>query len=125
MENRIIKFRSWNKKFNYWDIIESIDGDFNEIFKMDCFIFQQYVGLSDISGTDIFEGDILKYSGSFMRGMNFAVEYSGDRAAWCVVSGNCFMLFEEFMDFCDSDKIDFRNAFKIIGNIFENPDMFK
>jgi hypothetical protein len=35
------------------------------------------------------------------------------------------MLFEEFMDFCDSDKIDFRNAFEIIGNIFENPDMIK
>lgn len=125
MTNKINNFRIWNKKFNYWDTITSIDGDFNEIFKMDCFIFQQYIGLTDISGTNIHEGDILKYTGSFVQGMNFRVEYFGDVAAWGVATGNCFMLFEEFMDFCDSDKIDFRNAFKIIGNIFENPDMIK
>lgn len=114
-----------NKKFNCWDTIEPIGGDFNEIFKMDCFIFQQYVGLTDNTGLDIYDGDILKYSGSFVHGMNFRVEDSGDRAAWCLVSGNAFMMFEEFMDFCDSDNIDFKNAFEIIGNIFENPDMIK
>jgi hypothetical protein len=59
---REIKFRVWDnrlKKFNYFDL-KSVYGN----LPMDCIDnVQQFTGLTDMNGDDIYEGDILvRYS---------------------------------------------------------------
>lgn len=121
--NRIIKFRVWDKKSrsfanpdNIWSfpLPQYLNGIVFSIPLSEDLIIQQFTGLKDINGKEIYEGDIVKFKLSteligevvwFYNGWSYKVKNLHPR--------------EEFPAFnvCNKEKP------KIIGNIFENPDL--
>ena len=131
MKQREIKFRVWDKfqnkfldhscYFNSKDFNEFTA--FDRYFKCDeegC-ILQQYTGLKDKNGREIYEGDIVQYNRrSSYDGINFEVKWSEDNWGWVLVSKNKDYLVNE------RTPEGYRYEFiEIVGNIFENPDLLK
>lgn len=121
---RTIKFRGKlksNGNWEYGDLLHNnIDGcyiypiDTENLFRNNEVIPEtvgQFIGLNDKNGEEIFEGDILDFNGiitevRFVRGV-FAF----------LVNGN---LDDELCGDCRTDLFA-----KVIGNIYENPDILK
>ena len=91
--------KSWKEPF--WETV----------FDSDCYI-QQFTGLTDSKGIDIYEGDLLQFAYKD-DGMVFVgeVQYSDKFACFFVVVEKAFETF--------SDLADYASSFKVVGNIIE------
>ena len=124
---REIKFRAWNSDFNWFEenfFIGAFDGcgydtpgrAFDtpniEIEEQPNYIIEQFTGLKDCNGTDIYEGDII----SDHVGIGF-VEYGERYAAFRVnyKNGRC----KWFYDYLLNGE---RGSIEVIGNIHQNPE---
>ena len=134
---REIKFRGFNNFNNGW-----IYGSLVEIYE-DCHILKegktffdrhtkvdkesigQYTGLKDKDGKEIYEGDILLQSRSYIPENNIKhrVEFSEEFCGFVAVP----MEGEVYRDsaLCLSEVLIYREGFRIIGNIFENKELLK
>lgn len=122
MNNRF-KFRVWehhNNKFSETPHGFCLDSNFTLSIPNDSFdgivwkfTFQQFTGLLDKNGKEIYEGDIVTFGGSYP---NWIVEYN-DRIAAFTVSG--LLINTNVGRYVDTI------ALAVIGNIFENPDLKK
>ncbi len=115
LPKREIKFRCWFAG-KMWQVIRidflsgrvylSEDGqneDTYSDFTKEDFVLMQYTGLKDKNGKKIYEGDILEYKNTGAWG-RFVVKWD-KRGFW-----DC--------------GIDYKNS-KIIGNLFENPELLR
>ena len=102
--NREIKFRVWDN-FNE-QFLKSDTGKLNPLYQpIENYIIQQWTGLLDKNGKEIYEGDIIKTPLAHMFRSNiYEVKYHQNRFTPD--------------DICDGDV-------EIIGNIFENKDLLK
>lgn len=121
---RIIKFRCWNKQwegFRHGCNIIGYDGKighdvstgilWQSAENLDNYVVQQFTGLFDKNGKEIFEGDVIK---SVINGIAI-IEYDEYRGGYVIrnkKNGGCFNLI-----------FDFSKEIEIIGNIFENPEL--
>lgn len=108
---REIKFRAWDKTHAFYEYIDDLYWfEENQIhgFDDDRYIFEQFTGLRDKNGREIYEGDILETSESDDHCYE-VVEYSG--CAFSLISSG--ILLEDAG----------LGMSKIIGNIHENPDL--
>jgi len=121
--NRELKFRAWDEKSFLWD-----KGGFyfyvNDPFLKQGYVIQQYTGLKDKNGREIYEGDFCNREN--WSGNPYYVRYSKDGWFWRRHNETD----EEFLKhrdcFYDSDRL--RNGIEnceIIGNILENPELLK
>ena len=118
--SRLIKFRVWDKEYKEWkpycpyDLENGIDFESEDKFH----VFQQFTGLLDRHGKEIYEGDVLKSCKAMINGSDTSIveyenEFGGFNPFTCKQNG------EYYMGEWDSENIE------IIGNIFENPSLNK
>lgn len=120
---RIIKFRAWmpnSNIFMYWGLGD-INGDMayftgppNDVFAT----HQQYTGLKDKNGEEIYEGDILQpevyLKSTFMRR---AIIFKN---GYFALDGNHCPLWASM-----KASVSANNVYVVIGNICESPELLK
>lgn len=82
---------------------------------------QQFTGLKDKNGKDIYEGDIVQYNvGSSYENMSFIVQWSGDSLGYILQSQSGDILTNS----CTPNGNRF-NFIELKGNIFETPELIE
>lgn len=115
--NRAIKFRAWNGKQWVTHVFTRLitNGDIRHpviaIKNDDTITIQQFTGLTDKNGKEIFEGDIC----STFSGNNIIVEFIDAQFVMSYSRGN----YRPFAGYGNMKYVE------VIGNIFENPEFLK
>ena len=121
--NRTIKFRVWDKINKQFRDPEFMGGHLNDIFLPDeMYVFQQFTGLFDKNGKEIYEGDVIKF-----KERNYEVSFYEAHPCFMFLPTDIGPNTMEF--FCTTNFFDFipqisqSEKYQIIGNIFENSDL--
>jgi uncharacterized phage protein (TIGR01671 family) len=135
---REIKFRAWDKyskKYLYdHDVYITLGGVFREHGyegMEDCsegqFIIQQYTGLKDKSGKEIYEGDILKeHFGCYKPEMSTEwIDLSNDDIFEAKIPDIFFRMGGQFNETLDEEMDTYKSGgfFEVIGNTHENREL--
>lgn len=127
----MIKFRAWYMPFGkYGAMQEMVYSRASHILALaetepEKYIPEQFTGLTDVNGKDIYEGDIIHFGSIWCVGDEYdpreeehigAVEYRQDCASYVVnCNGKIFPL-EELISF---------DGYSVQGNVHENPELLE
>ena len=78
----------------------------------------QFTGLKDSTGKEIYEGDIVKFCDDRAHELVGVIKWYVLACRWGV---DCSISVRD----CDNHPFDARYAFKIIGNVHDNPELLK
>lgn len=127
--SREIKFRAWLMPFGPKGTMqEMVHGKASRILAFaemlpDEYIVEQFTGLKDANGKEIYEGDILAWHSSICRKHNWGVGVVLYRGAGFAVqeSSKAFSTPDWLETACDKDA----NIVEVIGNVHENLELLE
>lgn len=122
--NRAFRFRVWSffdKDFIHFDIDEYPSGIYGGLSNP-----HQYIGITDISGREIFEWDIVKlhYKDGLSEG-NWVVKYFEPTAQFVLDKQLGKREYLQDHDVYDLASKIYKGRFEIVGNIFESIEKLK
>lgn len=114
---RELKFRAWSeetKSFEYFDLYEGTECGLTnlQIWARNTQI-EQYTGLEDKNGKEIYEGDIVQWRYDRIPNKR-VVEYS--------VGQEAYYPYNTTMGFCFPESED---GYEVIGNMHDNPELLE
>ena len=123
---REIKFRVWDKtlnKIHCWSTIEN-HFTFEELLDDNFFEAMQYTGLKDKNGTEIYDGDYIRYSARTINGSIFTHVcrvFQHESGTWRIEGYR-----EDNHSYETKGTVyEKRLICEVIGNIYENPELAK
>lgn len=127
----MVKFRAWHKTWEEMGKVKRIrfddDGNVTTVLfvginaKIDEIKLMQSTGLKDKNGKEIFEGDIITNGISVVDVKNHQT-----LGFYTVVNGEeCFFGSNTSIKDFENDVEEFSSTTKIIGNIYENPELLE
>lgn len=123
--NRELKFRAW---IDYLDIPNmeyfNLDNRVKQYVGSDC-IVMQFIGIKDRQNVDVYEDDVIEYSYGNNNVFRSKVIFADHIEKGDLDNDSRFVGF--MCQFRDGDITDFpiEVDFKVIGNIHQDPELFK
>jgi len=123
---RELKFRVWDRKETEWLALGAtgidcsngklVDYEYEGVTKanQENYIVEQFTGLKDKNGKEIYEGDILDVSSVFVKPKKMIVNFSEMACG-----------FEPFANGCPDCYFPVGKDVEVIGNIHENPELLE
>jgi uncharacterized phage protein (TIGR01671 family) len=127
--NRVIKFRAWDvfnaemvtekgDLYNFFAGIERRVSGGNKI------VLQQFTGLTDRNGTEIYEGDIIGYDDVYSWTRLTVIFFNGKfMGANKLRPKDCKWLHDNGANYDLNFLVQDRHRYEIIGNIHQNPEL--
>jgi len=135
---REIKFRIWNgvqfvtQSDTYiktcdgslWDYYKDFGGTFtsNERLWSATGTIQQFTGLLDKNGVEIYEGDVVTYTSNNGIDYKAPIVFSPTSSAFVLDTSGRHLFDDKYGDYLDLHK---DREYEIVGNIFENSELLK
>lgn len=124
---------------NLVDYVGAIDGDHGDTFtsspadeyyleelkiiKEPRYVVQQYIGLKDSKGVEIYEGDVVTFRPKSSKGPFYVVRYDSEYSMYVAKEYDQFTYSDEETDL--PIHLGFEQNIRVIGNVFENPELIK